>query len=122
MSSTIEFPNIAPLICFGIIIIFYAKPNLLYSFLLIVLHFLFKTYKTYLYISSIIQRTHPTPTNQSQILEEIKKLDKIPKHLAIMFWGEIKEKTMIEAAQLCCWAWCFGIKVLSIYEAEGVFK
>ncbi|CAG8465519.1 665_t:CDS:2 [Diversispora eburnea] len=37
-----------------------------------------------------------------------------------MFWGDIKEKTMIEAAQLCCWTWCFGIKVLSIYEAEDI--
>ncbi|CAG8617908.1 7746_t:CDS:2, partial [Acaulospora colombiana] len=52
------------------------------------------------------------------MLDDINGLDKIPKHLAVMFWGDIREETLIEAAQLCCWAWCFGIKVLSVYEAE----
>ncbi|RHZ87461.1 hypothetical protein Glove_34g85 [Diversispora epigaea] len=121
MSSIIEFSNIAYLFCLGIIIILYAKPNLFYGFLFIILHLMFKIYRMYLYIFTNVQ-THPTLINQSQILEDLKGLNKIPKHLAIMFWGDVKEKTLIEAAQLCCWTWCFGIKVLSIYEAEGNLK
>ncbi|CAG8788267.1 6358_t:CDS:1, partial [Acaulospora morrowiae] len=61
------------------------------------------------------------PVNRSQMLDDINELDKIPKHLAVMFWGDVKEEEMVKAAQLCCWAWCYGIKVLSIYEAEGVY-
>ncbi|CAG8603621.1 13231_t:CDS:2 [Cetraspora pellucida] len=52
----------------------------------------------------------------------LKNLDKVPNHLAVLFWGEIKEKRLKEAAQLCCWAWCSGIKVLSIYDVKDDLK
>ncbi|RIB01358.1 Decaprenyl diphosphate synthase-like protein [Gigaspora rosea] len=54
--------------------------------------------------------------------QDLKILDKIPKHLAVLFWGEINEKRLKEAAQLCCWSWCSGIKMLSIYNVEDDLK
>ncbi|CAG8540435.1 15321_t:CDS:2, partial [Funneliformis mosseae] len=47
-------------------------------------------------------------------------LDKVPKHLAIMFWSDdIQDERLIEVALLCCWSQCFGVKIVSIYDAEG---
>ncbi|GBB93389.1 hypothetical protein RclHR1_02160015 [Rhizophagus clarus] len=79
-------------------------------------------YKLYLSIPSLFLRKR-TPTCASELSGDIKYLDKIPKHLAVMFWSDdIQEERLIEAAQLCCWAWCFGVKILSIYEPEGHLK
>jgi len=50
-------------------------------------------------------------------------LDKVPKHLAVLFWGNAEEdERLVEIAQLCCWSWCAGVRVLSVYEAEGHLK
>ncbi|CAG8616154.1 5521_t:CDS:2 [Dentiscutata erythropus] len=63
-----------------------------------------------------------TPINSLHIEQDLKNLDKVPKHLAVLFWGGINEKRLKEAAQLCCWAWCSGIKMLSIYNVEDDLK
>ncbi|CAG8444470.1 6333_t:CDS:2 [Scutellospora calospora] len=63
-----------------------------------------------------------TPINSLQMEKDLKNLDKIPKHLAVLFWGKIEEKRLKEAAQLCCWAWRSGVKMLSIYDVEDDLK
>lgn len=110
-----------PLLLIGLVIIFYRRPDLIYNLLLVILHFMYSLYKLYLSIPLLFLRNR-TPTCASQLSGDIKYLDKIPKHLAVMFWSDdIQEERLIEAAQLCCWAWCFGVKTVSIYEPEGIF-
>ncbi|CAB4394322.1 unnamed protein product [Rhizophagus irregularis] len=111
-----------PLLLIGLVIIFYRRPDLIYNLLLVILHFMYSLYKLYLSIPLLFLRNR-TPTCASQLSGDIKYLDKIPKHLAVMFWSDdIQEERLIEAAQLCCWAWCFGVKTVSIYEPEGHLK
>nr|CAG8471225.1 243_t:CDS:10 [Entrophospora candida] len=87
-------------------------------------------YRTFTDFESLSEISGRKPTNSSQVLNDLKDLDKIPKHLGVMFWGNFnnsnnvnnidKEIKMIkEAAELCCWCKCAGIKILSIYESEG---
>ncbi|RIA95670.1 Decaprenyl diphosphate synthase-like protein [Glomus cerebriforme] len=112
-----------PLLIIGLVIISYRRPSLIYNFLLMILQSVYLLYKLYLSIPSLFLRRRTT-TNATQLFgDDIKYLDKIPKHLAVMFWNDdVQEERLIEVAQLCCWSWCFGVKIVSIYEPEGHLK
>jgi len=106
----------------GLVILSYQRPNLIYSFLLVILKFVYSLYKLCLSIPLLFLRRR-TPTSPTQLIGDIKHLNKIPKHLAVMFWSDdVQEERLIEIAQLCCWSWCFGVKIMSIYEPEGRLK
>ncbi|CAG8461833.1 5471_t:CDS:2 [Funneliformis caledonium] len=109
---------VIPLLLIIPVIIFYRRTNLFYSFLLI-LQFLYSFYKLCLSIPLILLRRR-VPTSATKLIGDIKSLDKVPKHLAIMFWSDdIQDERLIEVALLCCWSQCFGVKIVSIYDAEG---
>ncbi|CAG8464822.1 3189_t:CDS:2 [Ambispora leptoticha] len=66
-----------------------------------------------------------------KVREDFKRLEKVPKHLAVLYWRKHEEtkisnnEKMIkfnEISQLCCWALCAGIRVLSLYEAKDHLK
>jgi hypothetical protein len=104
----------------GLVILSYQRPNLIYSFLLMILHSVYSVYKLCLSIPLLFLRRR-LPKSPTQLIGDIKSLNKIPKHLAVMFWSDdVQEERLIEMAQLCCWSWCFGVKIVSIYEPKGI--
>jgi dehydrodolichyl diphosphate syntase complex subunit NUS1 len=106
----------------GLVILSYQRPNLIYSFLLMILHSVYSVYKLCLSIPLLFLRRR-LPKSPTQLIGDIKSLNKIPKHLAVMFWSDdVQEERLIEMAQLCCWSWCFGVKIVSIYEPKGHLK
>ena len=104
----------------------YTFPDILYKSLLSVLHLLYNIQR---FTSSLAQIRKPRITlSYDTIKRDISIVDRIPKHLAVIYWRRIEEaegsgeKVEIgyrEIGKLACWAASAGIKVLSIYEAEG---
>jgi len=83
-----------------------------------ILKFVYLIYKLCLSTSFFLRRR--TPTSATQLIGDIKRLNKVPKHLAIMFWSDnVQEERLIEVARLCCWSLCFGVKIVSIHDPEG---
>ncbi|CAI2167166.1 11638_t:CDS:2 [Funneliformis geosporum] len=77
-------------------------------------------YKSCFSTPLLLQRRRRVPISATQLIGDIKSLDKVPKHLAIMFWSDdVQEERLIEVARLCCWSLGFGVKIVSIYDAEG---
>ncbi|CAG8458845.1 9951_t:CDS:2, partial [Ambispora gerdemannii] len=113
--------------------------------LLTLLHFCYTIYKdiTWLSLSLVFsqKRTNDAVT-PGKVREDVKQLEKVPKHLAVLYWrkyeaGEERQEKTVEKtktsnsemiigfneiSQLCCWALCTGIRVLSLYEAKDNLK
>ena len=110
----------------------YTFPDILYKSLLSVLHLFYNIQR---FTSSLAQIRKPRITvSYDTIKRDINIVDRIPKHLAVIYWrkiegGEEEEKEKgggeqveigyREIGKLACWVASAGIKVLSIYEPEG---
>ncbi|CAG8573980.1 5367_t:CDS:2 [Paraglomus occultum] len=107
----------------------YTFPDILYKSLLSVLHLLYNIQR---FTSSLAQIRKPRITvSYDSIKQVISIVDRIPKHLAVIYWRRVEEEEgngegveigYREIGKLACWAASAGIKVLSIYEAEGKLK
>lgn len=85
-----------------------------------------KTLHTYLYNIYISIRYNDQNIHQ-RIQNDKSQLTKIPQHLAINVSRELLstrsledwERTMYNISFATCWAWEFGIKEVSVYDASG---
>lgn len=109
--------------------------NQLYLFVYTLIHTVFSLYirtrQAYHFCKhrtrSILSYHHRTP----EIIEgDIKKLDRIPKHLSVILRleedngraGAELEKLVNEVADIAAWCACAGIPKLSVYEKTGILK
>lgn len=105
--------------------------NILLKFLLTTLQFTYITWialKTlYTYIHTI-KRQQDTTIYQ-RIHHDKSKLTKIPSHLTFVLSRELLstrtlkhwEAEMFNISMATCWAWEYGIKEISVYDASGKF-
>ncbi|KAI9473712.1 MAG: Decaprenyl diphosphate synthase-like protein [Benjaminiella poitrasii] len=102
--------------------------SLLYALQFVYIVFIaFRSLYTYLYNLYIFKRCHDI---QQRIQYDKTQLTKIPHHLTILISRELLstrtyqdwEKIMSDISLTTCWAWEFGIKEVSVYDATGVLK
>lgn len=106
--------------------------HVFFTTILYTLHFLYITFiafKTlYSYLENLFRNNHYDIHQRIQF--DKSQLTKIPKHLTINVSRELSstrsckdwEKLMYDISLSTCWAWDFGIKEISVYDASGIIK
>lgn len=103
--------------------------------ILYALHFLYISFiafkSLYSYLESLFRNAHRNHHDIHQRIQFDKtQLTKIPEHLTIAVSRELSstrsckewEKLMYDISMSTCWAWDFGIKEVSVYDASGIMK
>ncbi|KAL0139554.1 hypothetical protein V8B55DRAFT_1525060 [Mucor lusitanicus] len=103
--------------------------------ILYTLHFIYISFiafkSLYSYLENLLRDTHQHPHDIHQRIQFDKtQLTKIPEHLTINVSRELAstrsckewEKLMYDISMSTCWAWDFGIKEVSVYDASGIMK
>lgn len=97
-------------------------------------HFLFITYVAVKTLYRYMYTRYNTIRYNQSILQRIQhdktQLTKIPQHLSINVSRELLstrslkdwQETMYNISFMACWAWEFGIKEVSVYDASGELK
>lgn len=110
----------------------YTIHDVFLTFILSTLHFLYlsfisiKTLHSYLY-NVYLSIGHNNEDLLQRIQYDKTQLTKIPKHLTINISRELLssrtlgdwEEAMYNISVATCWAWEFGIKEVSVYDASG---
>lgn len=106
--------------------------HVFFTTILYTLHFLYITFiafkSLYLYLENLSRNNHHDIHQRIQF--DKSQLTKIPKHLTINVSRELSstrsckdwEKLMYDISLSTCWAWDFGIKEISVYDASGIIK
>lgn len=108
--------------------------NVLLKFMLTTLQFTYITWialKTlYTHLYTIYTSTRHQNTIYQRIQYDKSRLTKIPNHLTIVISRELSstrslkewEAEMFNISMATCWAWEYGIKEISVYDAAGKHK
>lgn len=113
----------------------YSIYDVFLTFILSTLHFLYlsfisiKTLNSYIY-NLYLSNGHNNEDIPQRIQYDKTQLTKIPGHLTINISRELLssrtlgdwEEAMYNISIATCWAWEFGIKEVSVYDASGVMK
>jgi hypothetical protein len=81
----------------------------------------------YTYIYTIYISTRHQQTIYQRIHQDKSRLTKIPNHLTIVLSRELQstrslnewDREMFNISMATCWAWEYGIKEISVYDASG---
>lgn len=103
--------------------------------ILYTLHFIYISFiafkSLHSYLENLFRDTHQHQHDIHQRIQFDKtQLTKIPEHLTINVSRELAstrsckewEKLMYDISMSTCWAWDFGIKEVSVYDASGIMK